>query len=67
MRHFLGNVKEHSIYELWNSKYIKDLRHLHKLGNYKENPWCKKCVNGIRGKYGDTPLIEIKGLSEKNN
>ena len=63
----LGNVKEHSIYKLWNSEYMKDLRHLHKLGKYKENPWCKKCVDGIRGEYGDAPLIEIKSFSEKNN
>ena len=63
----LGNVKDHSIYKLWNSKDMKDLRHLHKLGNYQENPWCKKCVNSLRGEYGDTPLIEIKSISEKNN
>ena len=63
----LGNVKERSIYNLWNSKYMKDLRHLHKLGKYEENPWCKKCVDGIRGEYGDSPLIKIKNLTEKNN
>ena len=28
---------------------------------------CKKCVNSLRGEYGDTPLIEIKSISEKNN
>ena len=50
-----------------NSKEMRELRDMHKRGNYEENPWCKKCVNSLRGEYGDTPLIEIKSISEKNN
>ena len=63
----LGNIKEKSIYEVWNGQKMNNLRELHKDGRYAENPWCKKCVDGIRGEYGDTPLIEIKSFSEKNS
>ena len=40
----LGNMKEHNLHELWISKEMRELRSMHKLGKYGENPWCKKCV-----------------------
>jgi radical SAM protein with 4Fe4S-binding SPASM domain len=56
----LGNIKEKSIYEMWNGEKMNDLRELHKDGRYAENPWCKKCVNGICGIPNDSDLIKIK-------
>ena len=56
----LGNIKEKSIYEVWNGEKMNDLRELHKDGRYAENPWCKKCVNGICGIPNDPDLIKIK-------
>tara|TARA_B100000745_G_scaffold151052_1_gene98768 strand:- start:5051 stop:6109 length:1059 start_codon:yes stop_codon:yes gene_type:complete len=56
----LGNIKEKSIYEVWNGEKMNDLRELHKDGRYAENPWCKKCVNGICGIPNDSDLIKIK-------
>ena len=38
----LGNLKDHSLHELWNSKEMHDLRDMHKRGKYEENSWCKK-------------------------
>ena len=61
----LGNLKDHSLHELWNSKEMHDLRVMHKRGNYEENPWCKKCVNHMGGEYNDTQLIDIKSPSKK--
>ena len=60
----LGNLKEHSIHELWNGKEMHDLRQLHKSGNFAENSWCKKCVNVMSCGQADTSeLINIKTLS----
>ena len=56
----LGNLKDHTIHELWNSKEMHDLRDMHKRGNYEENPWCKKCINHMCGEYNDSQLIDIK-------
>tara|TARA_Y100000310_G_scaffold100101_1_gene97963 strand:+ start:1551 stop:2621 length:1071 start_codon:yes stop_codon:yes gene_type:complete len=56
----LGNVKERSIHELWNSKEMRNLRDIHKNGKYEENPWCKKCINHMGGDFSDSQLIEIK-------
>ena len=55
-----GNLKDHTIHELWNSKEMRDLRDMHKRGNYEENPWCKKCINHMSGEYNDSQLINIK-------
>ena len=39
---------------------MKNLRKIHKNGNFKENEWCKKCVNGICGIFDkDDPVIQI--------
>lgn len=56
----VGNVKDHSIYELWNSDSMHNLRQLHKEGKYWDNPWCLKCVNSICGKPGSTELLNIQ-------
>ncbi len=61
----LGNLKDHSIHELWNSKEMHDLRDIHKRGNYEENSWCKKCIKHMGGDYANTQLIEIKSPSKK--
>ena len=45
----LGNINNSSIYEIWNSNEAKKLRQIHKDGNFQENEWCKRCVNGICG------------------
>ena len=60
----LGNMKEHNLHELWISKEMRELRSMHKLGKYGENPWCKKCVNHMGGEYGDSQLIDIKPPSK---
>ena len=48
----LGSVKDHSVYELWNSPEMRGLRRLQKEGRYSENLVCLKCVNSILGKCG---------------
>ena len=58
----LGNLKDHTIHELWNSKEMRDLRDIHKTGNWKENEWCKKCINHMGGDYSDPKLIKIKKI-----
>ena len=60
----LGNLKDHSLHELWNSKEMHDLRIMHKRGNYEENQWCKKCINHMSGDYNDSQLIDIKTPSK---
>jgi len=60
----LGNLKNHSIHELWNSKEMRNLRDIHKTGNWQENDWCKKCINHMGGDYSDSQLIKIKSPSE---
>ena len=42
----IGNIKNDSLYELWNSKKMKDFRLMHKEGRYYENPVCLKCSKG---------------------
>jgi radical SAM protein with 4Fe4S-binding SPASM domain len=39
----IGNIKDDSLYKLWNSKKMKDFRLMHKEGRYYENPVCLKC------------------------
>jgi radical SAM protein with 4Fe4S-binding SPASM domain len=43
----VGNVNDKSIYEIWNSKLMKDLRKIHYAGQYNLNPTCEKCVNSF--------------------
>ena len=58
----LGNVSKDTLYQLWNSDAMKNLRKIHKAGNYTENEWCKKCVNGMAGKPNTDELLEIKTI-----
>ena len=41
---------------------MKNLRKIHKAGNYNENKWCEKCVNGMCGKPNTDELLEIKKI-----
>ena len=41
----IGNLKETSIYDAWNSEKMKNLRKIHKVGEYKRNNICINCVN----------------------
>ena len=40
----LGNVMEHSLYELWNGEKFNDFRRLHLCGERERHPLCGKCV-----------------------
>jgi Predicted Fe-S oxidoreductases len=40
----LGNIKSNTISEIWKSDKIKNLRKIHKEGQYYLNEVCKKCV-----------------------
>jgi len=39
----VGNVNEHSIREIWNSKKLKELRIAHLKGDFDKIPLCKSC------------------------
>ena len=53
-------IKNNSIHSLWNGQEMKNLRQIHKKGNFKDNDWCKRCVNGICGIFDkDDPLLQI--------
>ncbi len=39
----IGNIRKDSLYDLWNSKKMKDFRLMHKEGRFYENPVCLKC------------------------
>ena len=43
----LGDIQDMSLKDAWNSPQMKDLQGLHKYGDYKKNPHCNKCINGI--------------------
>jgi radical SAM protein with 4Fe4S-binding SPASM domain len=43
----LGDIQDISLKDAWNSPQMKDLQGLHKYGDYKKNPHCNKCINGI--------------------
>jgi radical SAM protein with 4Fe4S-binding SPASM domain len=43
----IGEIGKNSIYESWNSLAMKQLRQLHKNGDYKKNKICKQCVDLI--------------------
>ena len=42
---------------------MKNLRKIHKTGDYTKNEWCEKCVNGMCGKPNTNGLLEIKKIS----
>jgi len=41
----VGNVREQSISDIWNSPQMWNLRQVHREGRYYENPVCRKCAN----------------------
>ena len=43
----IGDLRKNSIYEAWNSKSMKQLREIHKNGEYFKNNICKDCVSLI--------------------
>ena len=43
----LGNLREHTIHELWNGPKMRELREIQKAGQYAKNAVCLKCVNSI--------------------
>lgn len=43
----IGEIGKNSIYEAWNSLVMKQLRQLHKKGDYEKNKICKQCVGLI--------------------
>lgn len=38
------NINKDKIYDVWNSKKMKELRQIHKEGRFREIDACKKCV-----------------------
>lgn len=40
----IGNWKENTLEEIWNNKKMKELREIHKSGDYQKNLVCKNCV-----------------------
>ena len=43
----IGNVNDSSIFDIWNSKPMKELRKIHFDGQYYQNPTCEKCVKSF--------------------
>lgn len=41
----MGDVKNSTIYDIWNSKEFRELRKLHYEGRYRDNSTCNKCIN----------------------
>ena len=44
----VGNANDKSVYDLWNSRKVKDLRSMHKNGNYSKHPVCNACAGNFR-------------------
>jgi|15BtaG_2_1085339.scaffolds.fasta_scaffold02623_2 radical SAM protein with 4Fe4S-binding SPASM domain len=42
----LGNINNMTLKEAWNCNKMKELKNLHKFGDYKTNPICKRCIDG---------------------
>lgn len=59
----LGNMKTHSMYEIWHHPRIKELRELHLAGKAGEIPLCKDCDSFHEGPAwwrDDTVLEKLK-------
>lgn len=39
----IGNLKEHSLREAWNSPFLQEIRRLHLEGRAREIPFCRNC------------------------
>jgi radical SAM protein with 4Fe4S-binding SPASM domain len=59
----LGNVSNQSLYEMWNSEEMNNLRKIHKEGRYMDNPWCNKCVKSMSGNANPSDLLQIRKIS----
>lgn len=40
----VGNWKQNSLEEIWNGEKMRELRKIHKNGEYYKNPVCKSCI-----------------------
>ncbi len=43
----VGNWKKNNLEEIWNGEKMKELREIHKNGEYEKNPICKACVENL--------------------
>jgi len=43
----IGNIKDNSIEEIYNDKPMKELKKIHKKGEYWRNKYCKQCIEGF--------------------
>ena len=59
----VGNANEQSIYDLWHSDEMNNLRSIHKEGKFWENDWCKKCVVSNCNMNEDT-LLKIQSTKK---
>lgn len=44
----LGNIKENTLEEIWNSKKYKDFRNMHVTGNFPKNHKCKNNCDQVK-------------------
>jgi len=51
----MGNVHEQSISELWNSEGMKEIREIHKKGEFWKNDVCRRCALGSLAKDIELP------------
>ena len=42
----LGNIENMTLKSAWNSDKMKNLKLMHKENRWRENPICKRCING---------------------
>jgi len=47
----MGNLKDSTLYEIWNSDEWKKLRKIHRDGKYMDNPICRECAKSLVGNY----------------
>ena len=43
----IGNIKDNTIEERYNGKAMKELKSIHKKGEYWRNENCKQCIEGF--------------------
>jgi radical SAM protein with 4Fe4S-binding SPASM domain len=43
----IGDLRHDTVYDAWNSQKMKDLRDIHRKGEYHKDPICKQCVSLI--------------------
>ena len=42
----LGNIKNITLKQAWNSKSMKELQEMHRYNRWEQNPICERCING---------------------